>query len=107
MGFLTDPIDGGNIIREYIKLSNNKDLSGGHDIRMNDGQIWNWHNAIPISEFSCPKCGTKYTDNTSGLILGKEAKEVSSGYTGACLKCDEDFYIFELVPNLSNYVIEC
>ena len=66
--------------------------------------------AIPVDEFACPKCGAEYTDNKSNLVLGREALDdngnalISNDYSGACLNCDEDFFLFEMVNNLDDYI---
>lgn len=40
-----------------------------------------------MTKLRCPKCGGK---------ISIDKKQVSQGYFGACLKCQEDFYKFEL-----------
>jgi len=105
--FLGDQTDGGNIIRKFLSKIGDQYL-----VKMLDGKIYDFNNAIPVTEFKCPHCGTTYSDNVHGLVIGKEALEenkehlVNDGYVGACLKCDEDFYLFELVENLKEYTKE-
>lgn len=41
-------------------------------------------------KYSCPKCGEE---------ISRKKEDVSDGYFGACLKCNEDFYKFELRSN--------
>jgi len=42
-----------------------------------------------MPKLKCPKCGRK---------ISTKKEDVSKGYFGVCLHCDEDFYIFELQP---------
>lgn len=101
--YLNDPVDGGNIVRTYEEIECENTHNSDHLIKMNDGQVFPYENAVPVEKFSCPKCNAKYTNNEENLVLGKEAKDedgerlVTEGYTGACLNCEEDFYLFELV----------
>lgn len=108
-GYLDDTVDGGNKVRLYQKIGDELHPESDHMIKTVDGQIWPYSHAIPVTEFGCPKCKAKYSDNKTGLVLGKEAKDskeerlVVEGYTGACMVCDEDFYLFELLKN-NDYV---
>jgi len=88
----------GNIIRKYIK----KD-EYGHLVRMYNGRSYNYNNAIPVSMIKCPRCGKLYRNNVSDLVIGREALDengehfISHGYVGACLDCDKDFFLSEMV----------
>lgn len=65
------------------------------EVEMLDGQIFSYHNAVSINKLHCRKCKVRIREDH----IGKESRNVSNGYTGACHKCDEDMYLFELLHN--------
>ena len=40
------------------------------------------------NKYYCPKCKRE---------ISRKKEDVSQGYFGACMKCDEDFYKIELI----------
>lgn len=42
-----------------------------------------------MTKYKCPKCGRN---------ISTKKEDVSKGYFGACLYCDEDFFSFEVQP---------
>ena len=87
-GFLGNSEDG-NIVRELHSIS-----PDGCSVKMEDGQIFSYQNAISIELLKCPKC----LQNIEEKALGR-SEFVSNGYSGACLSCEEDFYLAEMVNN--------
>lgn len=50
-----------------------------------------------MDNMQCPKCCSAET-----LVLKEDRPDlVYKGYAGACLECDEDFYLHELVNGIS------
>lgn len=88
-GFLGDR-DDNNIIRELHAV-----YPDHVTVKMNDGSIWAYHNAISIDLLHCPKCKKKIKED----FIGRENNNVSYDYVGACDDCDEDFYLFEMLNN--------
>ena len=41
-----------------------------------------------MEKFYCPKCGAE---------ISTKPEDITTDYFGACMKCDEDFYKFELI----------
>jgi hypothetical protein len=60
---------------------------------MLDGQHFDYTYSVELDKMRCPKC----LSNESLVFKGDEPDKVSPGYVGACLACDEDFYLTELV----------
>ncbi len=60
---------------------------------MRDGQEFDYNHSVLIDDMRCPKCFS----NEKLVFKGDRPDLVSEGYVGACLECDEDFYLVELV----------
>lgn len=43
-----------------------------------------------------------YVCKNCGQEISQDPDEVSEGYFGACLNCDEDFYQFEVIEKVYN-----
>ncbi len=81
--------DGGNIVRELHAV-----FQGHVEVKMLDGQIWAYHNAMSIDKMYCRK-GHKIKEDW----IGKNSEHVSDGYVCACHICEEDMYLFEVIHN--------
>jgi len=62
---------------------------------MRDGQHFDYIFSIDMDELACPKCHS----NERLVFKGDSPMEVSPGYVGVCLNCEEDFYLTELVQS--------
>ena len=82
----------GFVVREFYKQT--KDIDDGlcYIAKMKDGQEFVYKNAIFLHDLKCPKCQS----NEHLVFKGDMPDKVSSDYVGACLQCEEDFYLFEL-----------
>ena len=74
----------GLVVRE--KIDNNTAL-------MKDGQHFDYTHSIDIDKLRCPSC----KNNENIVFKGDHPEKVSDGYAGACLKCNVDYYLFELL----------
>lgn len=82
----------GFVVRELIKQTKDHNDNLCYIAQMKDGQEFEYKNAIIMDDLKCPKCKS----NEHLVFRGDTPDKVTDGYVGACLKCEEDFYLFEL-----------
>lgn len=79
----------GNIIRELHAV-----YPTHVEVKMLDGQIWSYNNAVSIDKLYCRK-GHKIKEDW----IGRNSPHVTEGYMCACHICDEDMYLVEVLHN--------
>lgn len=81
----------GNIVRKFLRKEDDQFI-----VQMNDGQEFSYQNAVKTESLQCPNC------NCKELAIGRMSEEVSQGYAAACVVCEQDFYLVELLKHIGS-----
>ncbi len=70
-----------------------REMIDEHTALMKDGQHFDYLHSVTEENLGCRLCGQFNTLH----FKGDYPEDVSTGYVAACMKCDADFYLFELM----------